>query len=228
MKRKSLTIRISPEIGKVSAINLVPDKPLCLLIIAHGAGAGMKHPFMETLATSLAAAGIASLRFNFPYMEQQKGRPDTPAVAHKSIEAVIDKAIKLFPTTPLFASGKSFGGRMTSQYLAGVMESNVKGIVFFGFPLHAPGKPSIERADHLGKIRLPMLFLQGSRDEFADWELIKKVTSSLRTAKLVRIEGANHGFKAGKVDTISILVNETKQWMEKILQKKKTTTKKSK
>ena len=220
MKRKSLSIRISTEIGKVSAISLVPDKPLCLLIMAHGAGAGMKHPFMETLATSLAEVNIASLRFNFPYMEQQKKRPDTPATAHKTIEAVINKAIKLFPSTPLFASGKSFGGRMTSQYLSGVTETNIKGIVFFGFPLHAPGKPSVERADHLKKIRLPMLFLQGSRDEFAEWELIKKVTSSLRTAKLVRIEGANHGFKAGKLDTMSILVQETKKWMEKVIKKR--------
>jgi uncharacterized protein len=220
MKRKLLTIRVSADSGKVSAISLTPDKPICLLTIAHGAGAGMHHPFMEQLATSLAEAGIASLRFNFPYMEQQKGRPDSPAVAHKTIEAVIERARKLFPTLPLFVSGKSFGGRMTSQYISGGTTADVKGIAFYGFPLHAPGKPSVERGDHLKKIKIPMLFLQGSRDEFANWDLIQQVCSSLRTAKLIRIEGANHSFKAGKLNTMEILINETKSWMEKVLKKK--------
>jgi predicted alpha/beta-hydrolase family hydrolase len=220
MKKKSLTIKVSADIGKVSAISLVPAKPICLLTIAHGAGAGMQHPFMEALATSLAEAGIASLRFNFPYMEQKKGRPDSPAVAHATIAAVTERAQKLFPALPLFVSGKSFGGRMTSQYVSGGAATDIKGIIFFGFPLHAPGKPSIERGDHLKKIKIPMLFLQGSRDEFATWDLIQKVCASLRTAKLVRIESANHSFKAGKVNTMEILVNETKDWMEKVLKKK--------
>lgn len=220
MKKKSLTIKVSTDIGKISAISITPSKPICLLTIAHGAGAGMTHPFMEELAQSLAEADIATLRFNFPYMENKKGRPDTPAVAHQAIEAAISKAEKLFPKLPLFVSGKSFGGRMTSQYLSGLTETPVRGIIFYGFPLHAPGKASIERADHLKKVRVPMLFLQGSRDEFATWDLIKKVCSSLRTAKLVRIEGANHSFKAGKLDTMEILVNETAGWMGKVLKKK--------
>ncbi|HEX6190890.1 MAG TPA: alpha/beta family hydrolase [Chitinophagaceae bacterium] len=220
MKKKSLTIKVSTDIGKISAISITPSKPICLLTIAHGAGAGMTHPFMEELAQSLAEADIATLRFNFPYMENKKGRPDAPAVAHQAIEAAISKAEKLFPKLPLFVSGKSFGGRMTSQYLSGLTETPVRGIIFYGFPLHAPGKASIERADHLKKVKVPMLFLQGSRDEFATWDLIKKVCSSLRTAKLVRIEGANHSFKAGKLDTMEILVNETAGWMGKVLKKK--------
>jgi uncharacterized protein len=215
MKRRSLTLKVSADIGNVSAISLTPAKPIAVLTMAHGAGAGMTHPFMEDLASSLAGEGIATLRFNFPYMEKKKGRPDNPAVAHKTIEAAISKAEKLFPSVPLFVSGKSFGGRMSSQYISGTTETNVKGIIFFGFPLHAPGKPSIDRADHLKKIKIPMLFLQGSRDEFAEWDLIKKVCSTLRKAKLVRIEGANHGFKAGKLNTMEILVKEIKSWVKK-------------
>lgn len=216
-KTKSFKIKVSPEIGAVSAISIVPAKPIAVISMAHGAGAGMKHPFMESLANALSGVGIASIRFNFPFMENQKKRPDVPAVAHKTIAAVIDKTSILFPDLPLFASGKSFGGRMTSQYLADNPGSKVKGIIFFGFPLHAPGKPSIERSEHLKKIKIPMLFHQGSRDEFAEWKLIEKVCRQLRKTKLVRIEGANHAFKAGKLDTMSILVSETKNWIEKIL-----------
>jgi uncharacterized protein len=220
MKRKSLTIKVSPEIGNVSAISIVPDNAMCLLTMAHGAGAGMVHPFMEELAVSLAGAGIATLRFNFPFMEKpKKGPPDRPPVAHKTIAAVIAKAQKLFPALPLFVSGKSFGGRMTSQYIAESQEMGIKGIVFFGFPLHAPGKESIDRANHLKKIKVPMLFLQGSRDEFASFDLIKKVTAALKKAKLVRIEGANHSYKAGKLNTMEILVSETKKWMASLLKK---------
>ncbi|MBC7872605.1 MAG: dienelactone hydrolase family protein, partial [Ferruginibacter sp.] len=140
-------------------------------------------------------------------------------VAHKTIEAVIAKARKLFPELPLFVSGKSFGGRMTSQYIADGEETDIKGIVFFGFPLHAPGTPSVDRAEHLKKIKVPMLFLQGSRDEFADFELIKKVSAAMKKAKLVRIEGANHSYKAGRLNTMEILVKETKSWMVRLLKK---------
>ena len=219
MKRKSFKIKVSTDTGSISAISMVPDNANCLLTMAHGAGAGMGHPFMEELAASLAEQGIATLRFNFPYMEKGKGVPDRPPVAHKTIEAVIAKAKKMFPALPLFVSGKSFGGRMTSQYIAESQETGIKGIVFFGFPLHAPGKPSMERADHLKKIKAPMLFLQGSRDEFAEFTLIKKITTALKKAKLVRIEGANHSYKAGKLNTMEILVLETKKWMVRLLKK---------
>jgi len=187
------------------------------MTLAHGAGAGMKHSFMIALAQSLAEQGISTLRFNFPFTENKKGRPDPPAVAHKTIEAAIANAQKLFPKLPLFVSGKSFGGRMTSQYLAAHPTEAVKGIIFYGFPLHPPGKPSIERAEHLKDVRLPMLFLQGTRDELATWDLIESVCSSLPTATLVKIEGADHSFKAGKINIIELLVNETKEWIGKII-----------
>jgi predicted alpha/beta-hydrolase family hydrolase len=214
MKTKSLSFKISPTIGTVSAECFIPQKSKCIMTLAHGAGAGMHHSFMVTLSQSLSEAGIATMRFNFPFTENKKGRPDTPAVAHQTIEAAILKAQKLFPKLPLFAAGKSFGGRMTSQCLAAHPNDRVMGIIFYGFPLHAPGKPSIERAEHLKDVRSPMLFLQGSRDEFATWKLIEKVTSSLPLAELIKIEGANHGFKAGKQDIIKLLTTITADWVE--------------
>ena len=220
MKTKSLSLKISPDIRTVSAELIVPQKTKCIMTLAHGAGAGMGHPFMVTLAQSLAEEGIATLRFNFPFMENKKGRPDTPVVAHQTIETAILKAQKLFPKLPLFVAGKSFGGRMTSQFMAANPNEAVKGIIFYGFPLHAPGKPSIERAEHLKDIRSPMLFLQGSKDEFATWKLITKVCSSLPFAELIKIEGANHGFKAGKQDIMSQLTAFTNEWIEKMIKKK--------
>jgi uncharacterized protein len=217
MRAQSFKIEVSPSAGKVSAKYILPDKPTCIFTLAHGAGAGMDHSFMETLADSLAKIGIATLRFNFPFMEHKKGRPDSPTVAHATIAAAIEKARALNPDLPLFVSGKSFGGRMSSQWLAEHPDSSVKGIIFYGFPLHPSGKPSIERADHLKELKIPMLFLQGTRDALATPALIKKVCKSLRKATLVEIEGADHSFKAGKKDILSLLVNETKKWVEKIL-----------
>lgn len=215
MKTRSLLLKISPSIGTVSAEAIVPSECKCIMSIAHGAGADMHHSFMVTLAQSLSEKGIGTLRFNFPFTENKKGRPDTPAVAHQTIEAAILKAQKLFPKLPLFVAGKSFGGRMTSQYLAASPNDKIKGIIFYGFPLHAPGKPSVERAEHLKDLKTSMLFLQGSKDEFATWKLIEKVTASLSFAELVRIEGANHGFKAGKQDVIGLLTTITQNWIEK-------------
>lgn len=216
MKKKSLSVKVSPAIGKVSAELIVGQQSKCIMVLAHGAGAGMHHSFMVTLAQSLAEEGIATFRFNFPFTEHKKGRPDSPAVAHQTIEAAILEAQKLFPKLPLFVAGKSFGGRMTSQYMAANPNDVVKGIIFYGFPLHAPGKPSIERAEHLKDVRAPMLFLQGSRDEFATWKLIAKVCSSLPLAELIKLEGANHGFKAGKQDIMKQLTTLTNEWIEKI------------
>ena len=215
MSTKSFKLDVSPSVGKVSAKYIVPDKPICIFTLAHGAGAGMDHSFMETLAEALSKVGIATLRFNFPFAEQKKFRPDSPAVAHLTIEAAIKKARTLNPKLPLFVSGKSFGGRMSSQYLAGHPDSPAAGIVFYGFPLHPSGKPSTERADHLKELKIPMLFLQGSKDTLATWELIEKVCKSLRKATLVKLEGADHSFKAGKKDIMSLLVNETKKWVDK-------------
>ena len=219
MKKHSLKIQVSPTAGKVSAIYIDPGDAKCILVLAHGACAGMDHPFMVTLANSLAENGIATLRFNFPFKENKKGRPDVPAVAQKTIEAAIEKAHQLSPTLPVFAAGKSFGGRMSSQYLSTHPDAAVKGIIFYGFPLHAPGKPSTDRADHLKNIKVPMLFLQGTKDALATWDLIESVGSSLSKAKLVKIEGANHSFKAGKTNTTEILTKATNNWVEKLLKK---------
>ncbi|MEP7108580.1 MAG: alpha/beta family hydrolase [Ferruginibacter sp.] len=215
MKTRSLSLYISPESGNVSAELIIPDKPICVLTLAHGAGAGMNHDFMITISKTLAEKGIATLRFNFPFMENKKGRPDSPAVAHKTIEVAMNKADELFPSLQLFASGKSFGGRMSSQYLATQPAVDAKGIIFFGFPLHQSGKPSIERAEHLKSVKVPMLFLQGTRDELASYDLVKKVCASLRLATLIKIEGANHAFKAGKQDIVPILADFTRSWIEK-------------
>ena len=212
-----LSLEVSSSIGNVSGEFIIPEKSECMMTLAHGAGAGMKHSFMVAIAKSLAEQNIGTLRFNFPFTEGKKGRPDPPAVAHKTVEAAIACAQKSFPKIPLFASGKSFGGRMTSQYLAAHPTDAVKGIIFYGFPLHPVGKPSIERAEHLKNVKQPMLFLQGTRDELATWDLVESVCSSLPLATLVKIEGADHSFKAGKKDIMEMLVNETKNWIGRMM-----------
>jgi len=216
MESKSLSLEISPTIGNVSAEYIVPEKAKCIITLAHGAGAGMNHSFMIALAKTLSEASIATMRFNFPFTENKKGRPDPPAVAHKTIQAAISKAKELFPELPLFVAGKSFGGRMTSQFLSAHHDATVKGIIFYGFPLHPSGKPSTERAEHLKDVKVPMLFLQGTKDELATWDLIESVCESLPRAKLVKIEGADHSFKAGKQNVIQVLADITNDWIEKI------------
>ncbi len=219
MYSESLSLQVSPSIGMVSAEYIVAEKSSFIMTLAHGAGAGMHHPFMVTLAKSLAELGIATLRFNFPFVENKKGRPDIPAVAHKTIEAAIQHSHKQYPSLPLFVSGKSFGGRMTSQHLSAHPYTEVMGIIFFGFPLHPLGKPSIDRAEHLKDVKVPKLFLQGTRDQMATLSLIENVCSSLPQAKLVKIEGADHGFKAGKQNIIQLLADTAKDWMESTYKK---------
>lgn len=218
-KSRRISVSVSPEIGKVSGEYIVPDDPICIITLAHGAGAGMNHDFMVKLSESLAEVNIATLRFNFPFMETKKGRPDLPKVAHATIDAAIQQANKDYPSLPLFAAGKSFGGRMSSQFLATQSSTVAKGIIFYGFPLHTSGKPSTERAEHLKNVKVPMLFLQGTRDELATFDLIKEVCASLKLATLVEIEGANHAFKAGKTDVMSILTKESSKWIDKQLKK---------
>lgn len=213
MKTTPIKISVSDSIGAVSGEIIQPEKMKCLLVLAHGAGAGMHHPFMTALCQELATIEIGTLRFNFPFTEQKKKRPDVPAVAHKAIEAAVLHAKKLFPEVPLFTGGKSFGGRMTSQLLSKQPDSNIRGVVFVGFPLHPPGKPSIERGDHLKDVKNPMLFLQGTRDELAHWELIEQVTTALPPAKLVKLEGADHGFKIPKQNAIPLLATAIQEWM---------------
>lgn len=217
LKTSLHTIHISPTLGDVSSEVIEPEKLKCILTLAHGAGAGMNHPFMVALSHALATLNIGTVRFNFPFTELKKKRPDVPAVAHKTIEAAIQKTKELFPSIPLFAGGKSFGGRMTSQYLSKQVSEDVKGIVFVGFPLHPPGKPSIERADHLKDVKIPMLFLQGTRDELANWELMTQVTSALPQASLIRLEGADHGFKVSRQNILPTLATEIDTWITKLL-----------
>jgi uncharacterized protein len=214
MNMRSVSFSVSGGAGLVSGAYMIPQKAKAILTLAHGAGAGMNHSWMVELATTLAEkAGIATLRFNFPFTEHKKGRPDQPAVAHATIAAAIDHARATLPALPLYAAGKSFGGRMTSQYLAAHPRAEVKGIIFYGFPLHPAGKPSIERAEHLKNVKVKMLFLQGTKDELATWELIESVCATLVLATLVKIEGANHAFKAGKRDVIGELVKATAGWL---------------
>ncbi len=184
------------------------------MVLAHGAGAGMTHRFMEELSNELVQKSMAVLRFNFPYMENKKGRPDLPAIAEKTVSEVLAEAHKLFPKLPVYASGKSFGGRMSSQRLSKECPEYVKGIIFYGFPLHPAGQPATDRATHLKNISIPMLFLQGTKDKLAELSLIETVCASLSTATLIKFEGADHSFKAGKRELIPELVVATTQWME--------------
>jgi len=205
------------DTDSVSAETYVPISPKAIFVFAHGAGAGMNHSFMKELSLELAKHGIATLRYNFLYMEQKKKRPDFPAVAHKVVEAAIRKVNEDFPNIPLLVGGKSFGGRMTSQFLSLNSVSQVKGVVFVGFPLHPAGKPSIERATHLKNVNVPMLFLQGTNDALAEWNLIENVCDELPPSKLIRLQGADHSFKVSKQNLIPVLASEISQWTDTIL-----------
>src|SRR6185436_8912270 len=220
MKKKNVSIKVSKSIGSVSGTFLLPEKSICMLVLAHGAGAGKDHPWMQELAEKLAEKKIATLRYNFPYMEAGRKRPDNPPVAHETIDAALKAALKQAGKLPVFLSGKSFGGRMSSQYLSEHEDAPVKGIIFFCFPLHAPGKPGIERGEHLKKINHPMLFLSGTRDEFARMDLLKKVLKKVEAATVVTIEGANHGFKvAGRKDTVELLAALSMTYINGLLNK---------
>jgi len=174
----------------------------------------MHHKFMNDMAEELASLKIATLRYNFLYTEQMKKRPDVPAVAHQAVAAAIAKAHALFPKLPLYAGGKSFGGRMTSQYISANPLPYVSGLILVGFPLHPAGKPSIDRAEHLAVIKIPMLFLQGTNDALATWDLITEVCATLPQATLAAFEGADHSFKAGKKNLIPELATKIHQWIE--------------
>jgi predicted alpha/beta-hydrolase family hydrolase len=163
--------------------------------MAHGAGASVEHPFMAAMAQGLADRGIATVRYNFPYMEKGSKRPDSPKVAHAAVREAVAEAARLVPGVPLYAGGKSFGARMTSQAQAAEPLPAVKGLVFLGFPLHAAGKPSDERAEHLFHVQVPMLFLQGTRDDLADLGLLRPVIRKLDgRATLTLFEDADHSF----------------------------------
>lgn len=174
----------------------LPPSPKALLVLAHGAGAGMRHPFLESAARALAERGVGTLRYEFPYMEKGRKSPDKPPVAVARVREAVEEAARVAPGVPLYAGGKSFGGRMTSTAQAESPLPGVRGLVFFGFPLHPPGKPGTERAGHLPLIRVPMLFLQGTRDEFATPALLEPLLELLGPiATLHRIPGGDHSFK---------------------------------
>ncbi len=181
--------------GSVSALLIAPPDASACYVFAHGAGAGMAHPFMANLADALAERRIATLRFNFPSMERGSRRPDPPAVAHAAVRAAAAEVRRRLPTLPLFAGGKSFGGRMSSQAQALAPLDGVRGLVFVGFPLHPAGKPGLERAQHLADVACPMLFLQGTRDELADLALLRAAIAPLGSrATLCVFDDADHAF----------------------------------
>jgi predicted alpha/beta-hydrolase family hydrolase len=189
--------RITIETGKagaVSALLLRPEAARACFIFAHGAGGGMTHSFMEAFAAGLCQHSIASLRFQFPYMEKGSKRPDPPAVAQAAVRAAVAEARRHCPELPLIAGGKSFGGRMTSQAQAAAPLEGVRGLAFLGFPLHPSGKPSSDRAAHLADVHIPMLFLQGTRDSLAETGLIEPLVKSLSLATLHLVDGADHSF----------------------------------
>lgn len=194
-----------PAGGSVSGLLDIRAGATACYVFAHGAGAGMNHPFMADIARGLAEQGIATLRFQFPYMQGGSRRPDAPAVAQAAVRAAVEEAARQLPGLPLVAGGKSYGGRMTSQAQAQEPLPGVKGLVFVGFPLHPAGKPSIERAKHLSDVAVPMLFLQGTRDELADLDLVRQATAALGPrATLHIVEAADHAFhvlvRSGRTD----------------------------
>jgi predicted alpha/beta-hydrolase family hydrolase len=221
MPTQTTPLRIAlPGGGSVSALLGVPERPDAVYVFAHGAGAGMTHAFMAQLAEALAAWGIATLRFQFPFMEQGGKRPDSPPVAQAAIRAAVAEAARRLPGVPLFAGGKSFGGRMTSQAQALEPLPGAIGLAFVGFPLHQPGKPSTDRAEHLGGIHVPLLFLQGTRDLLADISLMRQTTRKLGAlATLHTVPDADHGFhvpaRTGRTDgqVVEELAEAMARWM---------------
>jgi predicted alpha/beta-hydrolase family hydrolase len=237
------------DAGPVSAILLRPADAGCLLVLAHGAGAGMRHSFMEEMAEELAGARVATLRFNFPYMEQRRKVPDRAPVPSEAVLAAVRAAAEAAPELPLFAGGKSYGGRMSSQAAAETLQGpaatsraaaaagtsrgssaaetslpKVRGLVFFGFPLHPPDQPSTKRAEHLARVKLPMLFLQGTRDKLADLSLLRPICAKLgERATLHILETADHSFhvlkSSGKTDAevMRELARTVGEWTQKII-----------
>jgi predicted alpha/beta-hydrolase family hydrolase len=222
---QNLTIAIDGTQG-VSGLWYMPPEARACLVLAHGAGAGMAHKSMAALADGLAQRGIATLRYQFPYMERGAKRPDPPALAHATVRAAVAEAGRRVPELPLFAGGRSFGGRMTSQAQALAPLPGVRGLVFFAFPLHPAGKPSSERAEHLTDVTLPMLFLQGTRDELAQLDLLRPAVANLgERATLALFEEADHAFHApartGRKDAevLTEILDTAAEWMTALAQR---------
>jgi len=220
MTTQPLTIPVDATTS-VSALFDCPANARACYAFAHGAGAGMRHAFMSAVADGLGERRIATLRYQFPYMERGSKRPDAPSLAHATVRAACAQATRLAPNLPLFAGGKSFGGRMTSQAQASAPLAGVRGLIFVGFPLHPAKQPSDTRAAHLSKVDVPLLFLQGTRDELADPTLLVAMVEQLgKRATLVPFEGADHSFhvlkRSGRTDAeiLSELLDAVARWIE--------------
>lgn len=218
---KEVEIAVDPVQVIVSGLFHRPHDAWALYLLAHGAGAGMRHVFMEDIATALGGLGVATLRYQFPYMELGRGRPDPPVVATATVQAAAARAAELAGDLPLFAGGKSFGGRMTSTAAADGLVSSLRGIAFLGFPLHPAKQPATKRAEHLERVTAPMLFLQGTKDELAEIGLIRQVVAQLGSkATLAEFAEANHAFavpkRTGKTnrDIIGDLAMIMAKWMK--------------
>jgi uncharacterized protein len=224
-RTNNLKFSASKSAGEVSSIVIVPQTAKAIYVFAHGAGAGMNHPFMEKVSGLFLEEGIATLRFNFPYIEKKKKSPDSAPILMETVRSAVKTALDYAGDIPLFAGGKSMGGRMTSMAASNPDKTGmerVKGIVFFGFPLHAPGRPSGERAEHLYKVNIPMLFLQGTRDKLADLQLLKPVIQKIgNRADLHIVDGGDHSFNvlksSGKNNeyVLKEIVNKAAEWMKK-------------
>ncbi|HEU4681292.1 MAG TPA: alpha/beta family hydrolase [Gemmatimonadales bacterium] len=220
-----LEIDLGPKLGRVSAILERPPDAWLLYVLAHGAGAGMRHRFLESLAALLASRGVASFRYQFPYMERGRGGPDPPAVLEGTVQAAVRRAAEAAPELPIIAGGKSLGGRMTSRAAAAGPLPAVRGLAFLGFPLHAPGRPGTDRAEHLDVVDLPMLFLQGTRDSFAELDLLRPLCRDLAPrATLHLIEGGDHSFgvpkRSGRTagEVLDELAGTLVQWARPIVE----------
>jgi predicted alpha/beta-hydrolase family hydrolase len=219
MEAQAVSIPIE-DAQPVSGLWRSPPKSNACLVLAHGAGVGMRHKSMASIADGLFERGVATLRYQFPYMERGSKRVDPPSVAHAAVRAAVAEAAKLAPGAPLFAGGRSFGARMTSQAQAAAPLEGVRGLVFFAFPLHLAGKPSVERAAHLAKVAVPMLFLQGTNDALASLPLLEETVAGLgERATLALVESADHSFhvpvKSGRTDSeaMSQILNEAAAWI---------------
>jgi predicted alpha/beta-hydrolase family hydrolase len=221
---REIAIDAGGRAGTVSGLLAHPPRSFCLLVLAHGAGAGMRHPFMESLAAELGARGVATLRYQFPYMQKGSRRPDPPAVLHATVRAAASAAAVAAPGLPLLAGGKSMGGRMTSLAAADEPLAGVRGIVFFGFPLHPAGSPSDARGEHLSRVTVPMLFLQGTRDTLADLDRLRPRLAGIPRATLNVFDAADHSFHvpktAGRTDAevLGAIAQTVAEWAEALLQ----------
>ena len=208
----------------VSGLLLMPPRARACYVLAHGAGAGMRHPFMAAVATELGERGVATLRYQFPYMEQGGRRPDPPKLAHATVRAAVAETARRLSKVPLIAGGKSFGGRMTSQAQAAAPLAGVHGLVFLGFPLHPAGRPSAERGKHLSEVQVPMLFLQGTRDALAALDQLEPLCKALgKRATLTLFQDADHSFhvpaRTGRKDTQvrSEMLDALAEWIDKTI-----------